>query len=491
MPGRSIVIAVLRNDLRIHDNAVLSHALKSDASHVLPVFCFDERQVDLSGLPGYPSTTARTRLCGFWRTGPHRLRFLTETVLELRQSLRDRGSDLLIRFGRPGKIVANLVKALEQQGDSVTEVVLQKEVRHAYLGRGQTLDVASQVTAEEVASERNIDAAARKLTLLHTKPLVHLEELPFKVSKTPDVYTPFRKAVEGLQDKMWRRPLQMPDRFKPFPDSLPDAGDFALSDDHLARDALLGHLLEPLRADGSLDCDAALDLGRSERSAFPLVGGEASAIKRLDHYFFEGGKPPAATYKTTRNGMLGPDPSTKFSSALAVGSLSPRRIMEALGEHESKYGASKDTYWIAFELLWRDFCVSGYRLPWPKLTQTQSTISRRCVRAYPAVRSADSASQKYGNALFYPSGFEGVFDSKSVRSHSSLINSYSPSAGAGQGSRLEHLECPRETGPQAAGLARRSHGRATHRRQHPRAEADRLYVEPVRAGPPSMTTTSL
>lgn len=36
-------------------------------------------------------------------------------------------------------------------------------------------------------------------------------------------------------------------------------------------------------------------------------------------------------YKKTRNGMLGPDYSTKFSPWLASGSLSPRLIHEEVG----------------------------------------------------------------------------------------------------------------------------------------------------------------
>lgn len=36
-------------------------------------------------------------------------------------------------------------------------------------------------------------------------------------------------------------------------------------------------------------------------------------------------------YKDTRNGMLGPDYSTKFSPWLASGSLSPRFIHEEVG----------------------------------------------------------------------------------------------------------------------------------------------------------------
>lgn len=65
--------------LRVHDNAVLhaAHAAaNSDVTHLMPLYVFDERSIELSGLPGYKreGPEARTRLCGFWRTGVFRAR---------------------------------------------------------------------------------------------------------------------------------------------------------------------------------------------------------------------------------------------------------------------------------------------------------------------------------------------------------------------------------------------------------------------------------
>lgn len=37
--------------------------------------------------------------------------------------------------------------------------------------------------------------------------------------------------------------------------------------------------------------------------------------------------------------------------------LSPRLIMESLDAHEAKFGESDNTYWVRFELLWRDYFV--------------------------------------------------------------------------------------------------------------------------------------
>ncbi|KAL0330944.1 UNVERIFIED_CONTAM: Cryptochrome DASH, chloroplastic/mitochondrial [Sesamum angustifolium] len=61
------------------------------------------------------------------------------------------------------------------------------------------------------------------------------------------------------------------------------------------------------------------------------------------------------TYKVTRNGMLGPDYSTKFSPWLASGSLSPRFIYHEVKRYEKQREANDSTYWVLFELIWRDY----------------------------------------------------------------------------------------------------------------------------------------
>lgn len=50
--------------------------LFSTSKYLLPVYVFDEREIELSGLPGYErkGEEARTPLCGFWKTGAFRAR---------------------------------------------------------------------------------------------------------------------------------------------------------------------------------------------------------------------------------------------------------------------------------------------------------------------------------------------------------------------------------------------------------------------------------
>ena len=61
------------------------------------------------------------------------------------------------------------------------------------------------------------------------------------------------------------------------------------------------------------------------------------------------------TYKKTRNELFGEDYSSKFSPWLANGSLSSRIVMTQLKEFEAEFGANEGSYWLWFELLWRDY----------------------------------------------------------------------------------------------------------------------------------------
>uniref|UniRef100_K7FMD1 Cryptochrome DASH n=2 Tax=Pelodiscus sinensis TaxID=13735 RepID=K7FMD1_PELSI len=89
------------------------------------------------------------------------------------------------------------------------------------------------------------------------------------------------------------------------------------------------------------------------RTAFPCSGGETQALMRLQHYFWDTNL--VASYKETRNGLIGIDYSTKFAPWLALGCISPRYIYEQIRKYEKERTANQSTYWVIFELLWRDY----------------------------------------------------------------------------------------------------------------------------------------
>lgn len=400
---KSVLICLLRLDLRIHDNPLFYYAhqtprpilnsatktvdlnsigdddlLGSTSDYLLPVYVFDEREMELSGLPGYQrkGPEARTKEYGFWKTGGFRARFISETVYDLRSRLRSVGSDLLIRFGTPESVIQNLVSAFQAEGTHVEGIWLQKEMTHA------------EVEVENLII-KNLQGTGVHASFVHGKTLVHPADLPFKASETPDVFTPFRKKVEGLGSSMVRPVKQMPSKFKPMPTRIPDIPDYSLDvsyevdvdglslrqpqtrdqqDGQVSFHDILRYILAPIsdpHFPQASESNSRLQQRHSE-SAFPLRGGESSALDRLDWYFVRGksadssrwGKadpPPVSRYKQTRNNLVGHAYSTKMSPFLAYGSISPRMIWAALDEHEKKFGEDQNTYWVRFELLWRDY----------------------------------------------------------------------------------------------------------------------------------------
>lgn len=197
---------------------------------------------------------------------------------------------------------------------------------------------------------------------------VHPDDLPFAPSKTPDVYTPFRKHAEGLADDQLCRPLlTAPDHLNPLitlPSVLSEApsqpGDSGSICDKMGMDQVLEALMIPLLKCPDLISSAfpkSETYKEDTRSAFPYKGGESEGLRRINDYFHSGSQPSVRTYKETRNGLLGQGYSTKFSPFLALGCLSPRQIITELKAHEKRFGANKDTYWVLFELLWRDYFI--------------------------------------------------------------------------------------------------------------------------------------
>lgn len=114
--------------------------------------------------------------------------------------------------------------------------------------------------------------------------------------------------------------------------------------------------------DNLIDCDntwpslQSLGFDHSPKSnphsAFPFQGGETEGKERLEFYL---NQKHILTYKATRNGLLGLDYSSKLSAWLAVGALSPRYIFHKIKAFEKAVKKNQSTYWLVFELYWREF----------------------------------------------------------------------------------------------------------------------------------------
>ncbi|MCX6171571.1 MAG: DASH family cryptochrome [Flavobacterium sp.] len=286
-------IVWFKTDLRLHDNETIIKAI-AQSDKIIPVYCFDDTE--------YVTTEF-----GFKKTGSFRTHFLLESLIDLDKNLRELGSGLLILKGKSEIEIPNIVQQYK-----ATKVFSKKEVSY-----------------EEKQTEEKVREALFKLKCelktFSTSTLYHAEDLPFSIKDIPDVFTNFRKKTE--KDASIRTAFEAPYQIKS--PEIPVLNLPTLDE--------LGLEFTPI----------------DSRAAIHFRGGETEAIKRLNHYFFE--SKCISNYKETRNGMVGADYSSKFSAWLALGCISPRFINDELKKYELQFGANQSTYWMIFELLWRDY----------------------------------------------------------------------------------------------------------------------------------------
>ncbi|MGB0452989.1 MAG: FAD-binding domain-containing protein [Bacteriovoracaceae bacterium] len=63
----------------------------------------------------------------------------------------------------------------------------------------------------------------------------------------------------------------------------------------------------------------------------------------------------ALNYFDTRNQLLGNNFSTRLSHLLNIGLIRSKDVIQLVSDYEKKNHANKSTYWIKFELLWREY----------------------------------------------------------------------------------------------------------------------------------------
>jgi deoxyribodipyrimidine photo-lyase len=129
MPGSNTLVYIVRRDLRVSDNPII-HRLASSPDHgftnLLPVYIFPPHQIEVSGFvrggQESPYPEARSHVGRFWRCGPHRAKFLTASVWNLKESLEALGSGLTIRVGHYGEVLQSLIGGLREKGHQVGAV---------------------------------------------------------------------------------------------------------------------------------------------------------------------------------------------------------------------------------------------------------------------------------------------------------------------------------------------------------------------------------
>ena len=299
----STVLFLFRQDLRLHDQLALHTALGLGCDYLLPVFCHRD-PLEISPW-------------GFVRTGKHRQAWLDSALAGLREQLAQRNCPLLECNGPPAAVLPELARAV-----------------------GASVLVCEEIAAPEEQAE--VDALRQSGLHVHTvwqSSMLAPDSLPWESSRMPDVFTQFRQLIEkqGLfATAALSAPLTLP--------SWPEQA--AGIPEHLLYQA-------PSLSSGQVQRS---DLSE-KRSSFPywqpeFDGAETAALRHLANYF---SSDLPHTYKRTRNGLHGISYSSKWSPWLSTGALSARQICVALNDFTSRQGANESTYWLWFELLWRDY----------------------------------------------------------------------------------------------------------------------------------------
>jgi deoxyribodipyrimidine photo-lyase len=196
--------------------------------------------------------------------------------------------------------------AAQLAGIGVTLQRLSGDPVQVLLQHGQALgvralyceDIAAPFERAQVAA---LQAAGLTVHAHWQSSLLDPNALPFQVSDLPQVFTRFRQQIEqgGVQALP---PLLAPESQCPVVDAEP--------------------------------------------------AGERAAQAHVRRYF---NSPAPWRYKETRNQLAGEDFSSGWSPWLATGALSARWVHEQLRLAEAQQGANDSTYWLWFELLWRDY----------------------------------------------------------------------------------------------------------------------------------------
>ncbi|GGE39767.1 DASH family cryptochrome [Psychroflexus planctonicus] len=291
---QKINVVWFRNDLRTTDQHSLAEACQQNLP-VLAVYCLDPSHFEVTQY-------------GFKKTEKFRAKFLLETLDELKTNLQELNINLLVKQEKPEVTFENLAKSFQ--------------IEHIFCQKEWTQE---EVNVQEAVSNKLPET---KWIVQYDQFLFHPEDIPYSsFNQIPEVYTQFRKACE--KQSQVRKLIAKP---KPLPES-----------------NWIGEATE---------IPSLIDLGFKDfdidsRTAFPFHGGENQAWKRIQHYFWETKK--LQFYKKTRNGLLGTDYSSKLSAWLANGSISATQIYWEVKKFEKEIKKNQDTYWLIFELIWRDY----------------------------------------------------------------------------------------------------------------------------------------
>lgn len=249
----------------------------------------------ISVLPLYvlDDRLTQTSFANIPRCGNIRMAWLLENLKSLQCEIRNNGSELYIKRG-------NVVETLKHIA-AITQL--------------NTIITNYEPGYEEEHDVWALNKAGLNLIVLNDNFLIPPEHLPFKLEQIPQVFTDFRHKIEK----------------------------------DYSEEIFFSDLMPKFITSSTIKTEEITN----ENTLLIYKAGERAALNRMNYYFFE--SKLVATYKETRNGLLGIDFSSHFSPWLALGVISPQTILRYLREFEHQFGTNKSTYWLWFELLWREF----------------------------------------------------------------------------------------------------------------------------------------
>ena len=241
---------------------------------------------------------------GFKKTEKFRTKFLLESIQDLKKQLND--------------INISLIITNQDFETSINSIIEKYNIRSIYMQKEWTRD--------ELAEEKQIPK--------HINLIKDFDQFLYSPESVKEVYENIPRGFSNFRKKCEKYlnieyPLQ---------------------------------ITNPLEKKNNIDevysVPTLNDLGFEEfrvhkNSVFKFLGGETSAKERVYEYFFETKR--ISKYKLTRNKLLGKDYSSKLSSWLANGSISVRYVYMQIKKYEEEIEKNESTYWLFFELIWRDF----------------------------------------------------------------------------------------------------------------------------------------
>lgn len=238
---------------------------------------------------------------GHCHLGKHRHRFLDNALIDIHAQLGINNINMLMLSGNPTAQISHLVQHFEVD-------CISYEAHYGFNEREQI---------------KELKAKFRSLSFIEgtSNYLLDHKVLPFAVEDTPDVFSSFRRKVE--KNLSIRKTLVS---------------------------------TKPVNRNNKVQYAAHGLTEYQPAKSEPVNGyvcGETGAQERINEYFFNSDL--IARYKETRNGLDGWDFSSRLSSYLASGCISPAFIVEKLTLYEQTRVKNDSTYWLFFELLWREF----------------------------------------------------------------------------------------------------------------------------------------